>query len=196
MKVLLVEDEETIAITLGDDLRAAGHEVRHTPDGKEALQILKAQVFDCVITDVRLPGADGMQVLKAAKESRPETEVLVMTAFATVETAVNAMRSGADDYIQKPFMNDAVLERLKRISQFRALLEENRQLKEDLRGERGLPGVIGRSRVMQDVFKVVRTVAGTDASVLILGESGTGKECIAQALHGLSRRAEHPFVAL
>ncbi|MEE9126305.1 MAG: sigma-54 dependent transcriptional regulator [Planctomycetota bacterium] len=196
MKVLLVEDEETIAVTLSDDLCAAGHEVRHTPDGKEALQILKAQVFDCVITDVRLPGADGMQVLRAAKEARPETEVLVMTAFATVETAVEAMRSGADDYVQKPFMNDAVLERLKRISRYRALLEENRQLKEDLRGNRGLPGIIGRSRLMQDVCKVVRTVAGTDASVLIQGESGTGKECIAQAVHALSRRAEHPFVAL
>ncbi|MHC4514475.1 MAG: sigma-54-dependent transcriptional regulator [Planctomycetota bacterium] len=196
MKVLLVEDEETIAVTLGDDLRAAGHEVRHTPDGKEALQILKVEVFDCVITDVRLPGADGMQVLKAAKEARPDTEVLVMTAFATVEAAVEAMRGGADDYIQKPFLNDAVLERLKRLSQYRALLEENRQLKEDLRGKRALPGIIGRSRLMQDVCKVVRTVADTEASVLIQGESGTGKECIAQAIHGLSRRAEHPFIAL
>ncbi|MHC4078453.1 MAG: sigma-54-dependent transcriptional regulator [Planctomycetota bacterium] len=196
MKVLLVEDEETIAVTLGDDLRAAGHEVRHTPDGKEALQILKVEVFDCVITDVRLPGADGMQVLKAAKEARPDTEVLVMTAFATVEAAVDAMRGGADDYIQKPFLNDAVLERLKRLSQYRALLEENRQLKEDLRGKRALPGIIGRSRLMQDVCKVVRTVADTEASVLIQGESGTGKECIAQAIHGLSRRAEHPFIAL
>ncbi len=196
MKILLVEDEETIAVTLGDDLRAAGHDVRHTPDGKEACQILRGEVFDCVITDMRLPGADGMHVLRAAKESRPETEVLVMTAFATVEAAVDAIRSGADDYIQKPFLNDAVLERLKRISRFRALLEENRQLKEDLQGNQGLPGVIGLSRVMQDVCKVVRTVAGTDASVLIEGESGTGKECIAQAIHALSRRAEHPFVAL
>ena len=84
MKVLLVEDEETIAVTLGDDLRAAGHEVRHTPDGKEALHILKSEVFDCVITDVRLPGADGMQVLRAAKEARPETEVLITAATATV----------------------------------------------------------------------------------------------------------------
>ncbi|MEE2887987.1 MAG: sigma-54 dependent transcriptional regulator [Planctomycetota bacterium] len=196
MKVLLVEDEETIAVTLGDDLREAGHEVTHTPDGKQAIQILRDQVFDCVITDVRLPGADGIDVLQAAKAARPDTEVLVMTAFATVEAAVDAMRHGADDYIQKPFLNEAVVERLKRIGDYRSLLDENRKLREDLRGDDGLPGIVGCSRSMHDVFKIVRTVASNDASVLITGESGTGKECIAKALHGLSDRSEHPFVAL
>jgi len=196
MKILLVEDETTIAVTLTDDLEGRGHEVVHTADGKEGLRILREQVFDAVITDVRLPGADGLEVLKAAKAARPDTEVLVMTGYATIEQAVDAIRAGADDYIQKPFLNDSVLERLERIGKYRALLDENRRLKDDLRGEGALPGVIGRSRVMHDVFKTVRTVAPTDASVLIEGESGTGKERIARALHTLSRRAEQPFVAL
>jgi DNA-binding NtrC family response regulator len=196
MKLLLVEDEELIAVTLGDDLREAGHEVLHTADGKEAIRILRDQVFDCVITDVRLPGADGIEVLQAAKTARPDTEVIVMTAFATVEAAVEAMRCGADDYIQKPFLNDTVVERLKRIGDYRALLAENRKLREDLKGDAGLPGIVGQSRTMQDVFKVVRTVARNDASVLITGESGTGKECVAKALHRLSARVEKPFVAL
>ena len=196
MKILLVEDEKTIAVTLGDDLRAAGHEVLHTPDGKEALAILKDQIFDCVITDVRLPGADGLQVLKAAKTGRPATEVLVMTGFATIEHAVEAMKAGADDYIQKPFLNDAILERLKRMERFRALLDENERLKAELRGGDGLPGLIAKSRTMETVVSTVRTVAPTDASVLIVGESGTGKECVARAIHRLSRRADRPFVAI
>ncbi|MBI84210.1 MAG: hypothetical protein CMJ81_13495, partial [Planctomycetaceae bacterium] len=134
MKILLVEDETTIAVTLGDDLRQADHDVRVIADGKEALSVLKEEIFDCVITDVRLPGADGLQILAAAKEARPNTEVLVMTAYATIEQAVDAMRAGADDYIQKPFLNDAVLERVDRIGKYRDLLDENRQLKEALRG--------------------------------------------------------------
>ncbi|MGA1524934.1 MAG: response regulator, partial [Planctomycetota bacterium] len=108
MKILLVEDEKSIAVTLLDDLEAAGHEVVHEADGARGIERLREEAFDCVITDVRLPGADGLKVLAAAKEARPGTEVLVMTAFATVEHAVEAMRLGADDYIQKPFLNEQV----------------------------------------------------------------------------------------
>jgi len=196
MKILLVEDEKTIAIPLTDDLVGAGHEVVHEDDGAAALALLKKQAFDCVITDVRLPGADGLEVLKAAKSARPDTEVLVMTAYATIEHAVEAMHAGADDYIQKPFLNEAVLERLARIASFRSLVDQNRQLQADLRGDSGLPGVIGESRAMTDVVKVVRTVAPTEASVLIEGASGTGKECVASAIHRLSARSEEPFVAI
>jgi DNA-binding NtrC family response regulator len=196
MKILLVEDEKSIAVTLLDDLEAAGHEVVHEADGARGIERLHEEAFDCVITDVRLPGADGLKVLAAAKEARPGTEVLVMTAFATVEHAVEAMRLGADDYIQKPFLNEQVVDRVARIGKFRTLLDENRQLRAALDGAGGLPGVIGRSRRMEDVFRIVRTVAPTDASVLIQGESGTGKECIARALHQLSARRDAPFVAL
>src|SRR5690606_14510626 len=196
MKVLLVEDEKTIAVTLTDDLVQAGHEVVHTEDGAEACRLLGEVAFDCVITDVRLPGADGLEVLAAAKRARPDTEVLVMTAYATIEQAVEAMRQGAFDYYQKPFLNESVLERLARIGRYRALNDENLRLREELRNASGLPGVIGRSRAMQDVVKVVRTVAPTEASVLIVGESGTGKERVARAIHQLSPRADKPFVAV
>jgi len=198
MRILLVEDEQTIAVTLRDDLEGVGYEVEHCGDGKQAIAVLQRTSFDVVITDVRLPGADGMQVLHAAKQARPDTEVLIMTAYATVEHAVEAMRLGADDYIQKPFLNEHVLDRLRRIGKLRALLHENAQLREQLNHSQGqgLPGVIGQSRAMQTVVKTVRTVAPTDASVLIEGESGTGKERIARAIHLLSQRKDKPFVAL
>jgi DNA-binding NtrC family response regulator len=196
MKILLVEDEKTIAITLTDDLVQAGHEVEHTADGAEAIKILGERLFDCVITDVRLPGANGLEVLAAAKRARPDTEVLVMTGYATVEQAVDAMREGAFDYIQKPFLNETVIERLQRVGRFRALLDENLRLREEIKNASGLPGVIGRSKSMHDVVKTVRTVAPTDASVLILGESGTGKERVARAIHQLSQRSEKSFVAV
>jgi DNA-binding NtrC family response regulator len=198
MRILLVEDEPTIAVTLKDDLEAAGNEVQHVADGKEAIQQLGERIFDCVLTDVRLPGADGLAVLAAAKRARPDTEVVMMTAYATVEQAVEAMRLGADDYIQKPFLNEHVLDRLKRLGRFRALVSENQRLREELKSTvgNGLPGVIGSSRVMQDVVKTVRTVAATEASVLIEGESGTGKERIARAIHQLSARRDKPFVAV
>jgi len=198
MRILLVEDEQTIAVTLCDDLEGAGYDVVHVADGKEAVDLLGRESFDVVITDVRLPGADGMQVLLASKAARPDTEVLVMTAYATVDHAVEAMRKGADDYIQKPFLNEHVIDRLQRIGRVRTLLSENQYLREQLYSKegQGLPGVVGRSRAMQDVIKTVRTVAPTDASVLIEGESGTGKERIARAVHQLSQRNDKPFVAL
>jgi DNA-binding NtrC family response regulator len=203
VRILLVEDEQTIAVTLQDDLEGAGYDVRHFADGKQAIAELAQRSYDVVITDVRLPGADGMQVLQAAKKARPDTEVLVMTAYATVEHAVTAMRAGADDYVQKPFLNEHVLERVARIGRFRALLSENQRLREQLQQKDGqglpslgLPGVIGQSRAMQAVVKTVRTVAPTEASVLIAGESGTGKERIARAIHLLSPRKDKPFVAL
>ncbi len=197
MRVLLVEDEISIAVTLRDDLEEAGHLVEHTADGQQAIDILQQQAFDCVITDVRLPSKDGLQVLQAAKRARPDTEVLMMTGYATVEQAVEAMRLGADDYIQKPFLNAHVLDRLARIGRVRALIQENALLRQELDGGRGsLPGVIGNSRAMDTVIKTVRTVAQNDASVLIEGESGTGKERIARAIHTLSHRKDKPFVAL
>jgi DNA-binding NtrC family response regulator len=196
MKILLVEDEVTIAVTLADDLEAAGHSVEHVADGSKAIARLAEEAFDCVVSDVRLPGADGLEVLRAAKRARPETEVLLMTAYATIDHVVAAMREGADDYIQKPFLNEQVVERLSRIGRLRTLIDDNQRLREDLRGDRGLPGIVGQSRRMLDVFKIVRTVAPTDASVLIVGESGTGKECVARALHQLSSRKDKAFVAL
>ena len=115
MKILLADDERSIAVTLGDALRGAGHAVTVVPDGDQALQTLKTDAFDCVITDIRLPKADGLKVLRAAKESNSSTRVILITAYASVEDAVAAIKDGAEDYIQKPFFNDDVIVRLKKL---------------------------------------------------------------------------------
>ncbi len=196
LKILLADDEKTIRVTLGDDLRAAGHDVVDVGHGDDAVRALEEDVFDLVITDIRMPGADGHQILKKAKTIRSETEVIVITGFGTVESAVEAMRAGAFNYILKPFLNTDILLCLDRIIKVKGLLEDNRRLKDQLGKLTGIENIIGKSRSMQEVLKVVRSVAGSDASILIEGESGTGKEVIARAIHMNSDRSGLEFVAV
>jgi len=196
VKVLLAEDEVTIAVTLRDDLEDAGHEVLHAVDTGEALTILEERNPDVVLTDIRMPGAGGMTVLKKAIELDPDRPVIVMTGFATVDQAVEAMRLGAANYIQKPFRNEAIVGMVESATRVRALEAENQELRQQLREREPFAGLIGQSSAMQAVFDRIRTVAPTDATVLIEGESGTGKEQVARALHAASRRADGPFVAL
>ena len=195
LEVLLVDDEETIRVTLADDLVAAGHRVTAVGDGAEALRLIEARVFDAVVTDVRLPGAEGTSVLERAKHLRPETEVILMTGYGTIESAVQALRAGAYHYVVKPFLNEDVVVHVNRIAQMKALAADNVLLREKVDRE-GFGTIIGRSRTMQEVVRTVRTVAKSDASVLIEGESGTGKEVIARAIHDASARAKGPFVPL
>ena len=194
LKILLADDERSIRITLGDDLRAAGHEVVETDHGEEALRLVEERTFDVVITDIRMPGADGHAVLARAKALRPETEVILITGFGTVESAVEAMRAGAFHYILKPFLNEDVVQCVARIAHLKRLEEDNRRLKERLGALAGAEGLIGTSREMQEILRTVRTVAKSSASILIRGESGTGKEVVARILHLNSPRAERPFV--
>ncbi|MBL8842502.1 MAG: sigma-54-dependent Fis family transcriptional regulator [Planctomycetes bacterium] len=195
LEVLLVDDEETIRVTLADDLAAAGHRVTAIANGAEALRLIEHRVFDVIVSDIRMPGAEGTTVLARAKELRPATEVILMTGFGTIESAVEALRAGAYHYVVKPFLNEDIVAHVGRIAQMRALSDDNARLRE--RAEReGFGSVIGRSRVMQEVVKTVRTVAKSDASVLIEGESGTGKEVIARAIHDASGRAAQPFIPL
>jgi DNA-binding NtrC family response regulator len=196
LDILLVEDETTIAVTLGDDLRAAGHHVDLAVSGPEAMDRLKTRVYDVVITDVRLPDGNGIEILKTAREHRPTCEVIVMTGYATVDQAVEAMKLGAYHYFQKPFLNEAVLEVVARIQRYHALWNENQSLKQEREQRDELSEIIGQSRKMQDLFKRIHTVARSDVSALILGESGTGKERIARAIHRLSPRRDGPFVAV
>lgn len=196
MRVLLVEDEVTIAVTLRDALLDAGHIVLTADDTASGLALLASEECEVVITDVRLPGAGGLAVLDAAVRADPERPVLVMTGYATVDDAVDAMRRGAVDYIQKPFRNEAVVRRVEAFGGSRRLARENEALRRELSEIKGFEGIIGRSTAMQQVFERVRTVAVSDATVLIQGESGTGKERIARALHELSRRSAGPFVAI
>jgi DNA-binding NtrC family response regulator len=196
MKILLADDERTIAVTLGDALRGAGYPVTVVSDGEQAIQAVQAEAFDCVITDIRLPKADGLKVLKAAKDAHPSCKVILITAYASVEDAVAAIKDGAEDYVQKPFFNDDVLARLKKLERLTGLERENKELKEELAGRRQFGALVGKSPKMQAVYDLVKSVAASEVNVLIEGESGTGKELVAEALHYNSLRKSRPLVKM
>jgi DNA-binding NtrC family response regulator len=196
MRVLLADDEVTIAVTLRDALEDAGHEVLYAPDTGEALRLLEQRAPEAVLTDIRMPGEGGMEVLRRAIELDPTRPVVVMTGFATIDQAVTAMRMGAANYVQKPFRNEALVAMVGTFGRVRDLQEENARLRSELRAHGSFEGFVGNSKAMAAVFERIRTVAPTDATVLIEGESGTGKERVARALHTASQRADGPFVAL
>ncbi|TDJ65932.1 MAG: sigma-54-dependent Fis family transcriptional regulator [Planctomycetota bacterium] len=196
MRILLAEDEVTIFVTLRDALEEAGHEVIGATETESALAVLAEANPDFVITDIRMPGEGGMAVLGRAVELVPTRPVLVMTGYGTIDQAVEAMRMGAVDYVQKPFRNESIVKRVETFSRVRDLEAENESLREQLRTQRGFEGIVGSSDAMQEVFGRIRTVAPTEATVLIEGESGTGKERVARAVHQESTRAEGPFVAI
>ena len=195
LTVLLAEDEVLIAETLGDALEDAGFAVIKAPTTDAAMAALEDDP-DVVVTDIRMPGAGGMELLKASVASDPDRPVIVMTGFATVDNAVEAMRLGAVNYIQKPFRNDAVVQMVRGTSRVRALEAENRALRAELRGAQSCGTMVGSSDAMRSVFERIRTVAATDATILIQGESGTGKERVALALHEASGRSDGPFVPI
>ncbi len=196
MKILLVEDEVSIAITLRDALEDRGWNVEHVADTDAALEQLERDGHELVITDMRLPGEGGLAVLRRSMERDPLRPVILITGFATVDQAVEAMSLGAAWYVQKPFRNDALVSLVERFARARHAERENQDLRRRLRSFESIEGMVGNSPVMQRVFERLRQVAPTDASVLIQGESGTGKERAARALHDLSGRAAGPFVAI
>jgi len=196
MKILLADDEKSIAVTLGDALRGAGHPVTVVSDGEQALEAVTRDAFDCVITDIRLPKADGLKVLRKVKEIQPSCKVILITAYASVEDAVSAIKDGAEDYVQKPFFNDDVLVRLKKLERLLSLEQENRQLKEELAGRRQFGAIVGKSSKMQAVYDLVASVAASEVNVLVEGESGTGKELVAEAIHYNSPRRAKPLVKM
>jgi DNA-binding NtrC family response regulator len=196
MSVLLADDEKTIRITLRDALEEAGHTVVAVADGIEARRAIEERNFDVVLTDLKMPGMPGMEVLRLVKGRSPDTEVIVMTGYGTVESAVDAMKAGAYEYLLKPFPNETVVLLLARIHEQRRVLAENRSLKEQLGRATRLEGIIGTSRGMREVFQTIRLVAGQDTRVLVTGESGTGKELVARAIHNLSARRAKPLVAI
>jgi two-component system response regulator PilR (NtrC family) len=195
-EILLVDDERSVREVLAIYLRRAGHQVEAAANVTEARAALAAREFDVVITDLRMPDGTGLDVLAESKARRAGTEVVVATAYATAETAIAAMKAGAYDYLLKPFKVDEVGLVVERALERRTLLRQNLALRDEIKGRYRLDRLLGKSAPMQRLYDLVRKVAPTRTSVLLVGESGTGKELAARALHELGPRAERPFVAV
>jgi two-component system response regulator PilR (NtrC family) len=194
--ILVVDDERSIREFLEIYLRRSGHRVEVAVDGEAGVEALTKREYDIVITDLRMPKGNGLDVLAKAKERHPETQVIVVTAFATAETAVAAMKAGAYDYLTKPFKIDEVGMVVARALERRALHRENIALRDEIKGRYKLDRLIGKSAAMRGVFEILQKIAVARTNVLLIGESGTGKELAARALHELSPRAGKPFVAI
>ena len=196
-RILVVEDEHAIRIALKGLLGREGYEIELAENGEIALERLEDQIFDLVLTDLSLGrGASGMDVLLRAKEQRPETAVVMITAHGSEKIAVDAMKNGAEDYIPKPFDNDEIRVVVRRALDRHRLEREHRLLLERVQREFGFGNLIGSGPSMRRVFETIQKVAETDLTVLIRGESGTGKELVAQAIHNTSGRRDRPFVAV
>ena len=195
-KILVVDDQRNMRTTLAMMLRGAGYEVDEASEGKEAAEMGAQGAYDVVLTDLRMGSVDGLGVLRSVKEKQANTEVIVMTAYGTIESAVEAMRLGAFDYIQKPFTEEELLMKVERALQNRRLSGEVQLLASEFRERYKFENVIGRSQAIREVLGRIVKVAPTDATVLITGESGTGKGELARAVHVKSPRAKGPFVAL
>jgi two-component system response regulator HydG len=193
-RVLVVDDQRNMRATTALLLRDAGYAVAEAEDGAAALQRVVAEPYDVVLTDLRMGAVDGMEVLRATVEASPTTQVIVMTAYGTIDSAVEAIRRGAYDYIAKPFKEGELLLRVAKAVEKRRLLGEVSLLRREFQARYGLEHIVGRSAALRELLDRVVRVAATDATVLISGESGTGKELVARALHTGSRRAEKPFV--
>ena len=195
-KILVVDDELSIVEVLRALLKREGYSVKTASDGEEALDALRKDKFDLMISDIRMRPMDGITLLQKAREIQAHLAVIMMTAYAAVETAVEAMKNGAFDYICKPFKIDELLLTVQRALSYEHALAENEALKESLRTKYHFDNLVGDSEAMLAVYEMIEKVARTESTVLILGESGTGKELVAKALHYASRRAEKPFVAV
>lgn len=196
IRILVVDDEEGMRNLLAIMLKKEGYDVTVASNGDEAIRASEKEIFDLVITDVRMPKISGMEVLRAIKEISPETIVLVMTAYSSTESVIEAMRGGAYDYVTKPFQVDEVKITIANALERKRLRLENQQLKQELVSQASFGNIVGKGPAMQKTMDLVRKVADTTSNVLICGESGTGKELIARAIHYGGQRRDNPFVAI
>jgi len=195
-KVLIVDDEEEMLGSCVRLLGRTGYRCLTTTDPAHALALIEDQRPDVILTDLKMPGYDGMDVLRRARELDPEAVVLIFTAHATIESAVAAIKEGAYDYIPKPFEAEDLRQRLARALEKRRLIRENRNLRTQIETTYGFENIVGKSQAMAHVFELVKKAARSEANILIRGESGTGKELIARAIHAQSPRAREAFVPL
>ncbi|OGU66933.1 MAG: Fis family transcriptional regulator [Stygiobacter sp. RIFOXYC12_FULL_38_8] len=195
-KILIVDDEKPIRDSLKMVLDDEGFTTSVASDGEDALLKLQAENFDVVISDIKMPKLDGIQLLEAAAKVSPDTFFIIMTAYASVKTAIDALRNGAYDYLIKPVEFDDVILRLKKLIEFKNLSAENRALRQRLSYETGFVNIIGNSEPMKKVFDVISQVAPTNSNILIMGKSGTGKEMVAKAIHQNSKRKDKIFLPI
>ena len=193
-KILVVDDEMIVCESCQRILEEEGYEVEIALSGKEAFEKMKAHPFDIVITDLKMPGIGGMEILKTFRKEYPDSIIIMITGFSTVETAVEAMKLGAFDYIPKPFTPDEVSIVVKKAIEKKSLMLENIYLRQELQEKYGFHNIVGKSKKMQEIYRMIAKVAMTDSTVLITGQSGTGKELIARAIHFNSPRREKQFV--
>jgi two-component system response regulator PilR (NtrC family) len=195
-KLLIVDDEQSYRQLLNLVFQEEGYSIRTAMNGREAIAMLEEEPAGVIVTDVRMPDMDGIELLKAARGMLPDIGIVMMTAFATVDTARDAFKLGADDFIQKPFDVEELKIIVKKAFERQALVEENRAFKRAQRKSGGIRNLVGKSDNMQAVYQMIETVAEVQSTVLITGESGTGKELVARAIHDLSPRAERPFISI
>lgn len=195
-RILVVDDEAVVRKSLGGWLREEGYQVDVAASGKEALEALGREEWDIFLVDIRMPGIDGLELQRRIRESHPDATVIIMTAYASVDTAVEAMKQGAYDYIVKPFEPEALEHLVRKAAERRQLLTENVQLRKKIDDMSPFHGIVGESPAIRRVLEEVRMVAESDTTVLVRGESGTGKELIARAIHACSPRRYLPIVAV
>jgi DNA-binding NtrC family response regulator len=194
--ILFVDDEPALREVMAERLRDRGYEVVEADSGETALELLEQFAFDTVITDLRMPGIDGVRVIESAVERYPGIIAIVITGYGTIKDAVDAIKRGASDFIAKPFQFDELMHVLQKALEQRRLASENAYLRSQLEERYQFGGILGRSRPMQTLFHLLETVAGSSSTILITGETGTGKEVVARAIHHNSPRRAHRFVAL
>jgi len=196
MNVLIVDDEEVLQDILTLLIRKEGHHPLSAMSGEEGLAVLEREEVDLVLLDLMLPGMHGMEVLREMRRRQPDLVVVVITAFSSIESAIDAMREGAFHYIPKPFKNEEVLLTVRKALEQRRLTAENRSLKEQLRQRFAFDNIIGKSKPMQQVYELIQLAAPSKSNIMVLGESGTGKELVAKAIHHHSRRSGGPFITV
>ena len=196
IQVLIVDDELIVRESMSNWLMEEGYSVDTASDGNDGLKKIQSKTYDLAIFDIKMPGMDGIELLRKTKEIYPDIPILVMTAYASIDTAVQAIREGAYDYIVKPFDPENVSHIIKKAVKFKMLEKENILLRKELEKKYGFDEIIGKSKKMDDIFKLIRTVADSEAIIMIRGESGTGKELIARAIHANSKRKYGPLIAL
>ena len=193
MKVLVVDDEKIKLITLRDDLREANYDTIAVESPALGLQLVQNEHFDVLVTDLRLPKMHGIEFLKRVQKEQPHIIVIVMTAYASVETAVEAMRFGAYNYIKKPFSSEELIQMLDKLKMLHGRDKQRSQLKVPMKGRSPYHHIIGKSQAIQDLFDLLENISDTQSTVLIYGEHGTGKTLVAKSIHFNSARRLHPF---